>query len=57
MRLYQRVGLSRAWALLVFTSLLIPFLGFLLVLLPLAFKVWPNFPKSMPAPKPVKTPL
>lgn len=57
MRLYQRVGLSRWWALLVFLSLLVPFAGFAAALLPLAVKAWPRFPAPSKKEKPVKLPL
>jgi len=56
-RIYRRVGLSPYWALLVFFSIPVPFLGLMLVCLPLAVKPWPNFPKAPPAPTPVKVPL
>lgn len=57
MRLYRRVGLSPAYALLLFFSLLVPFSGFLLAVLPLAVKPWPRFPKAPTPVKPVKTPI
>ncbi len=53
-RLYQRVGLNPIWSLLVFSSLVLPFSGLLLALLPITIKTWPKFP-PMPKPeKPVK---
>ena len=54
MRLYKRVGLSQYYAFLVFTWILIPYSGFVLVALPLAILPWPKFPKAVPKPKPVK---
>jgi hypothetical protein len=57
MRLYVRVGLSRWWAMLIFTSLLIPISGMMLVFLPLAIKPWPKFPKAPEPQKPVKEAL
>ncbi|NDE90731.1 MAG: hypothetical protein EB059_06285 [Alphaproteobacteria bacterium] len=57
MRIYKRVGLSPFYALLMFTSLVIPFSGFFFVALPIVMKPWPNFPKAAPKPKPVKLPI
>ena len=57
MKLYKRVGLSPFWSLGIFASLLIPFLGPLLVAVPIAVKKWPHFPASPPPRKPLKTPI
>jgi hypothetical protein len=54
MRLYARVGLPRYFALLIFTSMIIPFAGFALAAFPLAVCPWPHFPKAAVKPKPVK---
>jgi hypothetical protein len=53
-RLYQRVGLSGWWALLLFASILVPLLGVTLVAAHLALKKWPKFPDPPKPPKPVK---
>lgn len=45
-RLYRRVGLHGAPALLVFASLLVPFLGLVLALAPLLLLRWPCFPDA-----------
>jgi hypothetical protein len=54
MRLYKRVGLPQGYAFLLFASHLVPFLGLLLAITPLAIKQWPNFPKAPAPEKPVK---
>jgi hypothetical protein len=54
MKLYARVGLPRAFAFLIFSSIVVPVSGFVLVGLPLAIRPWPNFPKAEPKPKPIK---
>lgn len=53
-RIYRRVGFNGLWAGLIFASLLVPFSGFLLVILPLAVRAWPNFPKPPEKQKPLK---
>lgn len=53
-RLYQRVGLSPWWALLLFASILAPLLGPLLVTAHLALKKWPQFPDPPKPRQPVK---
>lgn len=57
MRIYARVGLPRGWAFLIFSSILIPFSGYLLAVLPLVIFPWPHFPKPPEKTKPVKTPI
>jgi predicted PurR-regulated permease PerM len=56
-RIYWRVGLNPLWALLIFSSMIVPFSGPFLALLPLTIKKWPRFPKAAPAAKPIKTPI
>jgi hypothetical protein len=56
-RIYRRVGLNPLWVLLLSGSLLVPFLGILLVLLPLTVKKWPNFPAPLKPPAPIKRPI
>jgi hypothetical protein len=57
MRLYKRVGLSPLWAFGIFASILVPFLGPLLVAAPIAVEKWPQFPAAAPPRKPLKTPI
>lgn len=57
MRIYRRVGLNGLWAFGLFASLVVPFLGLLLALLPLLMKPWPHFPAPPATPKPQKTAL
>ncbi len=59
-KIYARVGFPKSWgfwSLSIFASLLIPYLGLLLVCAPLALKPWPKFPSPPKPAKPVKTPI
>jgi hypothetical protein len=56
-RLYKRVGLSPFWVLLLVADIFVPFLGMLLVLVPITLKAWPNFPKAPPPRLPIKRPI
>ena len=56
-RIYRRVGLNPLPALLIFTSLIVPFFGLVLALFPLCIKAWPKFPKLPEKPKPLKSPI